>query len=456
MKKLTLKYNKDPWTDSKISNGTLSGDYFEALSLSELNNVLKSHGPKLRNFKSSGHEIENLDKVLEKMPLLETLDLSKATILSMKPVDLPNLKTLKIQNDMLPFIKKTDKLTTLEVTKVGEFPMILIEFIRNLSALTSLKIKNMFHSDRRMNYFLNEFNDVTFKLQSLAIEELYLIIPNEEIFTRYLTLHQASLKHLTLLLGADGVTTFVFTQLPKLESLELHVGSVTGNTEFYSYVSPSDTIKRIKLHEKFDKHGHARKFFENFPALEELDLTKVQHSIWSSKFLKTLASLHKNLKHLAIPVMFKGTSRNLRFKNLKSFHLGSIYTSEILLNFLANHHELENLWLSDKFEEGKLSTEDFEKLLRYLPNLRHIHYQARMASVKKFYDVLRKDFRNLETISLGVLYPSKRLILRSLDPKIIKFVLSNEKKYRQLHRFDAVVNALLKKFPINAPAEKKI
>lgn len=457
MKKLTLKapLSEGSWKKREYqqSRKKFNSIYIETVC-NELKLILNPHCSRLRSLKSSANFIKGLHSMLNMMPLLESLELIRTWTNDVNYVTLPHLKTLKFENvpattEILQQITDTPKLSTLEITGFYNRDA-LVNFLTKLPNLTSLKIVDSDTSGVE-NLFQNEIKNVPFKLEKLVLKIRHFITPNEQNLTNFLALHQTSMKHLSLRTGAslgisNHISNFVFTKFSKLESLEIVVTFLPSDTSFYLCLTPMDSVKKMKLLGKFAKHEVAKLFFSNFPALEDLDLQNVQPSIWSSKFLKTISSLHKNLQHLAIPSIFKGTANNLHFKNLKSLHIGSIFSSVLLLNFLAQHSELTQLTLTDEHENGKLSSEDVEKLMRYLPNLRHIHYKARMVNIKMFYDVICKNYRNLATITFEVL-PKPPL---DSDPDIVNFILPSEQKYRQANRYDSIIDALMTKHSFKA------
>lgn len=452
MKKLTLRLTEKAWREKRYDSLEKSMKKIHSVSIDNIPHeltlsrcltvVLDVFGSQLREFKSLANIIHGFDNSLKMMPQLESLQLIKTETPGMKLVSLPQLKTLKLQNtEILERIADVPKLTTLEVSTIYDQEA-LVNFLMMLPALTSLEIID---TERLFRHEL--IACVPFKLTKFVLDEKQTYIPEEQTFKKFLTLHRDTLKHLSLKVRLNSNSYgFLFTNFLNLEYLELDVTFLPSEKSFYCCISSMDTVKKMKLHGKFAKHEIAKLFHSNFPALDELDMSSVQPSIWSSKFLKTISTMHKNLKDLKIPTIFKGTNQNLRFKKLKSLHIGHIFSSGFLLNFVYEHSDLVSLSLVDKYENGKLTAEDIEKLLKHLPNLHHIHYKARIGNIKKFYDSVGKDcYRKLETITFEVL-PNP---LSEIETEVLKLILPMEQKYRQARRFDSKIKSLYFRHSLN-------
>ena len=382
-------------------------------------------------------EARDINYTLKSTPLLESLKFYETSTIE-ESISLPRLKTLRTENtEVLELIKDTTKLKSLEVADVSSGPA-LNNFLMNLSALTSLEIG-------KTKYLFNDncICKVPFKLTKFVMRELsaFFMFRDENIFKQFLMLHQATLKQLSLCLVLNNsILNFTLTNFSNLDSLELNVSNLPTEKSFYCCLPSMETIKTLKLNGRFEKHEVAKAFLSIFHALESLDMNKVIPSLWFSKFLKTISSLYKNLQHLSVPILFKGTPPNLQFKKLKSFHIGSIYCSKFLLNFLANHLELEELSLADRFEEGKLESCDVQKLLKYLPKLRHIRYQAPKQNIRKFYNIICKDFKQLNSITFAVIKN-----IQTTEFTEGKIILPLEQKYRKSDRYDSFINTLITK-----------
>lgn len=363
-----------------------------------LTRILTAHGPQLRQLKITQSDIEFLHELLKLTPLLESLELVSATLYEMQVISFPQLKTLRVNyssDDILDLIK-TKNLTTLEVTHY-ENREFLVKFIKGLPMLQSLTIDHsaqMFQDD--------SLTHVTFKLKQCGLLDKYgSVRPNEELLKQFLKLHEGTMENLSLdlAIGVD-VHRFVFTELKSLKRLELNVTNLPNDKSFYSCMPTLEHVKSLKLQGKFRKHEVAKAFLANFPALEDLDLKDVATATWSSKFLKTIASVQKNLQHLAIRNFFEGTRKNLHFKHLKSVHVKIIHNASRWMNFVLTHMTLEKITV-EGLEHGKLSSEEVESLLE-LPEIRYLYFTGNVGNIRKIYDVVKKDSKNLEAIVLNI------------------------------------------------------
>lgn len=448
MKKFSLKLACQTKLDLKALE--ISKKNFHSASIEDANrmeNVLKIHGAQLRCLKILGKnfaaEMHDFDTFLKLVPSLESLELTQFNAKIMKPFSIPQLKTLKIEvDDILQLIKSASKLETLEVNTEFERD-VLIYFLGTLTALTSLDIflkEDLFKNDISLN--------VQFKLKRFSLKENRYrpVSVNEQHLKTFLELHQETMRHLSLKLALNStVHHFLSVQFPHLQSIELVVTFLPCEKSFFCCMPKMESVKKMKLHGKFVKHEVAKMFFINFPSLEDLDMSELQSSIWSSKFLKTIATTQKNLQHLSTSSIFKGTHPNLYFKNLNSLHVGSISNSALLVNFILSHPKLEKVSITDKSQTAKLAPEDVEKLMKRLPNLRLIRYNARVENIKTFYDVVSKDFKKLETIIFMV--SPKNL---GDHESTIKIILPMEAKFRKQSRFDSIIKEMMERHSTRA------
>lgn len=363
-----------------------------------LKRILTAHGPQLRKLIITQADIEFLHELLKLTPLLESLELVSATLYDMNALSFPQLKTLKVNyssDDVLDLLQ-VKNLTALEVTHYENCGF-LARFLNELPALQSLTIDHsaqMFQDDA--------LTCVPFKLKKCGLRDKYgAFRPNEDHLKKFLKLHEATLEQISLDLAIGiNIHRLVFTEFKSLKHLELNVTNLPNDKSFYSCMPTLDRVKTLKLQGKFRKHEVAKAFLANFPSLLTLDLKDVATATWSSKFLKTIASVQKNLQHLSIRNFFEGTRTNLHFKNLKSVHVKIIHSASRWMNFVLSHTTLEKISV-EGLEHGKLSTEEIESLLE-LPELRNLHFTGNVGNIKKIYEVVKKDFKNLEAIVFNI------------------------------------------------------
>lgn len=363
-----------------------------------LKKVLTAHGSQLRQLTITQSDIEFLHELLKLTPLLESLELVSATLYELEASSFPQLKTLKVNysSDEVLDLLHAKNLTALEVTHFENCEF-AAKFLKEVPALQSLSIDHsaqMFQDDA--------LTRVPFKLKQCGLHDKYgAFRPNEEHLKQFLRLHEATIEQLSLDLAIGvNVHRLVFTEFKNLKRLELNVTNLPNDKSFYSCMPNLDRVKTLKLQGKFRKHEVAKAFLANFPSLVELDLKDVATATWSSKFLKTIASVQKNLQQLAIRNFFEGTRTNLHFKNLKSVHVKIIHSSPRWMNFVLSHIKLETITV-EGLENGKLSEEDAESMME-LPELRNLNFTGNVTNIKKIYDVVKKDFKSLETIVLNI------------------------------------------------------
>ena len=167
----------------------------------------------------------------------------------------------------------------------------------------------------------------------------------------------------------------------------------------HSFSKSLDRVWKLKINSHvFESLEDAEAFHSLFPNIKILVCNNYLVSpFWTRDYLKIIAKLHPKLENLFIKkfVMLPG---NIRFKNLKTLSLREITNSD--LKFIFNHPTLEHIFFGDPYKNSTTS-EDFCRILK-LPNLKRIAFQGPLQSVKKFYDIIKRDCKKLSKLAFRV------------------------------------------------------
>ena len=115
---------------------------------------------------------------------------------------------------------------------------------------------------------------------------------------------------------------------------------------------------------------------------------------------------HPNLEHLNFPRFTFGrdTSDICLFENLKSLEFEEVCCYG--LQFVLRHQHLEKL--SFQIRDLERDQKDDVSVYRFmeLPNLKSLKVRSSLLSLKKFYDFVKVDYKNLSDVTFETFYPT--------------------------------------------------
>lgn len=399
--------------------------------------IMELHGSKLRHLKLKKVFIQCLERLLKHTPLLEYIELSQVSLISMGPgkISLPNLKYIKLEDssdEIFSLITDTTNLTTLEIINY-ENREITMKFIMQNPSINSLAIgyRNL------ENFFQNgDVLSVPFRLKKLDFAGFpTVVVADEECLKKFLKLHAQTLEEIRLPhIISNEICQIVFT-LPNLKVLTFNVSSLPTEKSFYCCMMPLEKITKLRLVGKFPKHEIGKLFMANFPNVITLNLKHLKCSVWFMKFMHKISDSQKNIQHLKISNFFAGASPNLHFKNLKSLFVYNSQNIAVWKNFILTHSStIEEIIVDKIHEEGKFKPNDILDILD-LPKIRKLSIRGDRKSIDEIYSVIKSDYKQLREVNLRI-FISKNYSL-SIDKKII---FPCDKKFWWPQKCDKFIN----------------
>lgn len=346
---------------------------------SNIHDILTKHGSKLKAIRvTSFTTFLHFETLLKSTPLLESLMLRNTMLHGAVSLNIPELKHLKLygctkENEIDSLFPDLNSLISLKFSHVENKEEILQLLKRqtSLKSLTVVTFPDLFGDDS-----FQTLNQVPFRLKTLMIIGDYtrsLDSNNSKNFEEFLKIHRDTLESFSVKgrLFTPNVAEVLFTSpFKNLSSLEFSTELLSTDKSFYYMMPTMDNVKVLKLHGMFRKADISKLFMSKFTSLESLSIEDMTTTPMSSKFLKTIAIYQRNLKHLSIQNLFKGTPINLSFSNLKSFKVQSIAKNlKIWLNFVLTHLTLEEITV-EKLDK-RVTIENFYPIID-LPNLTRV------------------------------------------------------------------------------------
>lgn len=367
-----------------------------------LKKVVEKHGAHLRHLKIIESEFDGIHKLLEQMPLLESLEIAnvstdETTYTKNLPMSLKKLVISHCDVDdafILQLLAAAPNVVSLELYDRNRRD--LTHLILNL---TSLKVLGISHNLR-----FEDITKVPFRLKKFAIESAHFVhkdfnedVMNASSFKKFLklqedTLMEVSIKHHFTM----ECYRLVLSKLTNLTLLDINASDLPTEKTFYVCLSPLTSVKSLKVRGSFRTHEIGKLFFQYFPAIETLNLKEMDTKSWTSRFLSTIAKEQKQLKHLEIVSFYSGTRETLFFDNLKTLYVCSLFNVKLFINFVLMHRELESVVIGSNVTNGKLTTEILANLLDH-PSLRHLKLSGPHDAMKAIFFMLKDEYKDLKT-----------------------------------------------------------
>lgn len=368
-----------------------------------LGEFLKAKGIHIRRLNWTHSSTNKFHDILKCVPNLEHLEITRGRLAMTEKVSLANLKTLVLDlasQNILQLIDDTSKLK--EITFFGG------NGYNAENARFIIKCSNLQELSAPLSFTLEEIDQIQFRLKKLSIKTDGGSF-DENLLSKFLSLHENSLEDIRIKQPIPvPICNQIFTQFKHCRKLELDGDNLPDEQAFYLCLEPLSSVRELTIKSGIHKHRVAVALLTLFPLLEVLRFESFKVQIWFSKFLKSIPRRDPNLLHLKIHEFSKSTSVHMLFKNLKSIEVDSVQWKEPWLNFVLSHRNLEKIVV--KSLTANLSNDDIQQVMQ-LPCLKYIEVGGEVKELKAFYEVVRKDFKNLCSIKFELLPARKKLTI---------------------------------------------
>lgn len=376
----------------------------------------------VRNFKLTEiDDIEDLMKILAKMPLLETLNLrclsdcsdenrSKIPVLS-----LPRLKQLEIALEFREFLQYFD-VKTLTKLRIGYlisgdddacYHPFIVDLLRKNRNLESLTVCNIF-SKISESYFEFHLKHLSASFQNTE--------SFEKNFSTFLISQASSLESLEFeeisklnqtSLYSEGVVKTIITKLYRLSTLRIDIANLPENQDFYENLSPNTSLKSLHVaeHENLRIEDFFKGFLSKFPNVEKIFFGSCT-TFSSLKFdISCIAAYCPKLTEFSISALSRPIASNVRFMNLKKLNCYSIVNSNSWMSLLASCPSIEHFTLSS-CNQKTMKKEDVEFILDQ-KSLRHLSIRGHIHTYRIVFEVIKTNHKRLRSLEFIL---SKRTI----------------------------------------------
>ena len=414
---------------------TITSKYFEQ----GFKFFLSAKGENIRHFSITSNVIhlrffsdpssKEITSALKFLPNLEHLDLSLYLITLSEKVTMNKLKSLKTWNvDLLKFIE-APQLTKLNLTSHLDThgKNVAVEYLRKLTHLKQLSV------DEDLLNFEKDEIEFSFKLKKLKFNGcthhgLMQDKSLEENSMKFLRQQGKTLINLQIPKGLPLIfIREIFTTFENLKWLHLDPLSLPKDENFYKNLKPLENVWFLKLDCGFGNHGVAEAFHALFPKLKSFKLRGSANLVFLKSYYVFLMKFHKNIEHLNFPVfIFDRDTRDIcLFENLKSLEFKEVCCYG--LQFILRHQHLEKL--SFQIRDLERDQKDDVSVHRFmeLPNLKSLKVRGSLLSLKKFYDFVKADYKNLSDVTFETFHPTVS----------IKIEFPNDRKYFNSEVYDA-------------------
>lgn len=373
--------------------------------------VLSRHGSQIRKFAIYKVKLDSPNdfvKLLEKLPLLEELEITELTFVKrseeappdFQPAHLKLLKSLKaISSDSILFkqftaphieslqifhsksesgdfmgLLQSDKFDSLEIDKS-------VKFFKLSSSVPHLKLKKLsLHSVPRRN--------LPFRLDE----------DEEADFIKFLQLQVSTLVHLELEgVYKKEVYQIVLSRIKHLKILKVSFEHLPEDEEFYAQLQPLTGLKELHCFLKHPSMASALGMCGKCPNIENL-------SSPHAEVLPFVAINNPLLTVLSVPYLSPKSEG--KFKHLKVLKLQEVLNLERLTKFFANNPTVDTLHTELRTEDKE---DEYMEELMSIPTLKHLQLQGDFKAMRRFYDMHYPDYM-IENSFMGL--KSLRLIVQ--------------------------------------------
>ena len=355
-------------------------------------------------------ESKEFETALKFLPNLEHLELSWYNIELSEKVTMNKLKSLIVcKSDLLKFIE-APKLTKLEI--IDNFAY---SANQNTVAEYLMKLKNLqkLSLDEGIRFYVCNEIEFPFKLKDLKtfgnpLCQLVQDKPWAANFMMFLRHQRKYLENLQLPRNLPSIFIHeIFTTFENIKWLHLDPHSLPNDAHFFLHLKPMENVWFLKLDHGFGHHGIAEAFHALFPMLKRFELgnDRSKSTNWLRKYYFILTKYHPILEHLNFPrfTFDRDTCDFYLFKKLKSLEIMEICCFG--LELIMRYRNLEKLSI-----ESENLIYDFKDVVNFghlmeLQNIKSLKVQGPFFLLKKFYDVIKSDYKNLMTVTFETFDP---------------------------------------------------
>lgn len=279
----------------------------------------------------------------------------------------------------------------------------IVKFLSRQKKLTSLTIENL--SDNECALFeFDASHEFTFKLKKLStlFSHIRDVEKFDANFNAFMRLHLNTLEKLKVEgLLSPRICRMVISSLRNIVELEINVGELPQESSFYDVLKPNHNLKVLKLNGtlKISNLSGFKGIVCHYPNIEIMSLADTDCFVPNDGFHLLSVKL-KKLSSLSVLNLQETFSPDVTLPSLKSFSVRILNKIDQWKNFITLNESIELLkvgWIKrDQFTPEIISE------ITNLPGLRHLQFGGRFIACKRIHDVIKKDYKNLQTLELTV------------------------------------------------------
>lgn len=376
--------------------------------------VMSRHGSQVRLLDLSNVHLDCPDDfgvIVRSVPLLEklkVLDLSFAKSeheANIAPVLLKCLRSVRISEKSDSTIFKyftAPHITSLDL--LGSFSNDFahtMKFLKSGHHLESMELGKFaflkfFHTESKIS-------DLKLKKMSLLTSIFAEVVSTQvgENLDEFLKSQATTLEYLQLDWASREVLKTIFTRLKQLKILHADLQFLPADKEFYEALKPMASLEEIYSEYEFPNEVAAEGILGNCPNLAFLT---VPNDMKATALLPFIAVNNPKLKKLSIHSMTAQMEPEVKFHSLSELSVFFVDNLTFVTAFIANNPSIETL--NAECVVGETLNVEALKALTNQPNLKHLKFGGWFETLKKIYDVIKIDYKNLKSLELRVSYRS--------------------------------------------------
>lgn len=360
--------------------------------------------------------IAEFAEILKCMPNLRQLIILKTTVTSTADVpaeehlpELTKLKTLQMSASDYSILKclKTAKLTTIKILHSKSNHSMdckdLEAFLKSQDKLTTLAIRSIFYNKSMLFRTTNLSTSMPFQLTRLSLlyihleDDLQSAPNNYKNLLKFLEPQAKTLMELELGHRFPGfVYQFVFAKMTNLKTLNVMMGQIPKQKEFFERLVVNRSINNLILKESPRRGSNSAQFYRDFlKCLPNVTSLTVMNEC-SQEIFEVIAQTMKKLETLRVSY---GTGFDgVKFANLNSL----LIEHEIEENFDWNQFTKANSRLAELTvgnDASSLNVNDIESITRNT-NLHRLTLGEGFEANKRFMEIIRKNCPDLKKLEL--------------------------------------------------------
>lgn len=382
--------------------------------------IVKIHGGSVVTLSLDGIRLESLTQfagILSCMPNLRTLITLKTSISwsddTPAAVNLPELKHLKTlqmagsQYRILKCLKKA-KLTTIRVLNSLYDHSLdckdLEVFLKSQDTLETLAIRAVYHNKSMLFRSQNLSAPMPFQLTRLSLLYIELELdlqpsPSNTYNNLLKFMEQQARTLVELELGhkfPGFVYEFVFAKMSSLKTLNVMMGQMPQQKEFFQRLVVNQSIENLIFKESPRYSDESAQFYRYFLKCLPNATSLTINSDCCNEIMQIIAQTLKKLKTLRVGygAIFKG----VQFANLNSLHIENTDEDFDWNAFTKANSRLNELTI--EYAETDLNLNDIESITRNT-NLHTLRIGGDFKADHRFLQIMRKNCPNLKRLELS-------------------------------------------------------